>query len=121
MDLKKRAKIDAGDQFIALYHVVYRHETFEDAATMLFKLVQGAQKTYPNKRRVLYLDIEGHRNSQGGFDSDMFELQQDFLIGCLGRFLSEFHCPLINARNPKEQDNDIPPFLVIQAEEDQKA
>lgn len=52
------------DKSICLYHRVMRRENFEVAANDLFKLLLSAQKTYPNKTRVLYLDIDGHRNFQ---------------------------------------------------------
>ena len=66
---------------VALYHVVYAHEGFTEAANALFELVKRAQEQWPGKRRRLYLDIEGHRNSDGGFDADMLELQSEFLVG----------------------------------------
>jgi len=113
-----RSKVDTSGRMAALYHVVYDHEGFETSAQILFKLVRRAQELQPNRRRGLFLDIEGHRNSQGGFDADMLELQKVFLLGFLSRFLSEVHCPLFHARNPDEQDNDIPETLIIQDESD---
>jgi hypothetical protein len=110
---RNEIRVEGTGRAIALYHVVYRHEEFEEAAQALFKLVRESQARFPNQRRSLFLDIEGHRNEQGGFDSDMFELQKDFLIGLLGRFLSEIHSPLVNAINPKDQENDIPDHLDI--------
>src|SRR5687768_6969243 len=86
-----RSKLDNTDQAVAIYHVVYQREGFEKSAQILFQLVREAQQNYPNKRRALFLDIENHRNEQGGFDADMFELQNHFLIGFLARFLSEIH------------------------------
>ncbi len=59
---------------IGLYHVVYPHERFDEAATTLFELVRGAEERSPGQRRVLYLDIDGHRNAEGGYDLDMYEL-----------------------------------------------
>jgi hypothetical protein len=113
---RNEIRVEGTDRAIALYHVVYRHEGFEEAAQALFTLVQDAQARFPNRRRSLFLDIEGHRNEQGGFDPDMFELQQDFLLDFLGRFLSEIHCPLIIVSKPKGQENDIPDRLEIQAQ-----
>jgi hypothetical protein len=81
---------------------------------VLFKLIQRADRLQPGRKRVLVLDIEGHRNDQGGFDADMLELQKDFLLGVLGPFVSEIRAPLFQATNPHPQDNDIPPALVIQ-------
>ena len=108
---KSRIKSDA--RSAALYHVVYAEEDFEESAKALFKLVQRAQRLLPGNERKLYLDIEGHRNSEGGFDADMLELQKDFLLGFLSSFLSEIHSPLVSVTNPGVQENDIPPAIII--------
>ena len=68
---------------IILYHRVMRRENFEKATRDLFDLLKTAQVKSPNIDRILYVDIDGHKNSKGGFDHDMFELQQDFGIGFL--------------------------------------
>ena len=118
---KGRLSVETTGRYAALYHVVYEHEGFEESSQALFKLVRRAQELQPNRKRVLFLDIEGHRNSQGGFDSDMLELQKDFLIGFLSRFLSEIRCPLAHTRNPNEQDNDVPEILIVQGEAGKEA
>ena len=63
---------------IAIYHRVYRRENFEKAAKDLFGLIRMAQKRKPNVERILYVDIDGHRNAVGGYDADMQELQIEF-------------------------------------------
>ena len=99
---------------IALYHLVFGHENFETAANHLFELMAHAQKEWPNQNRVLFLDIEGHRNKKGGFDHDMFELQKEFMIGFLCPFLAEVYMPFGHLINPRLQDNDLPEkFSVI--------
>lgn len=113
----KETKDESNNRAAAIYHLVYEHEGFEESAQTLFKLVQNAQKHSPGKRRNLYLDIEGHRNSNGGFDADMVELQKDFILGFLSAYLSEIHCPLFKATNPKPQKNDLPPSLIIKDSE----
>ena len=143
MERTQDASIRSDDRAAALYHVVYSHEGFEDSAQALFKLVQRAQELQPGKKRthgviavngysdsrrrntnqafrtfnhrlrILYLDIQGHRNHHGGFDADMEELQNAFLFGVLARFVTEIHCPLVSAKNPHAQDNDIPPRLLV--------
>ena len=105
-DWKSRIKPDADS--VALYHVVYVQEDFEESAQKLFKLVQRSQRLRPGNKRKLYLDIEGHRNSEAGFDTDMLELQKDFLMGFLSPYLSEIHCPLVSVTNSEPQENDIP-------------
>ena len=104
---------------IILYHRVMRRENFEKATRDLFDLLKTAQIKSPNIDRILYVDIDGHKNSKGGFDHDMFELQQDFGIGFLGKFFSEVHFPLINFINPNPQCNDIPAGLSIFSPESQ--
>ena len=108
---RRRPGAQAADQgplrpttdMVALYHIVYRDEGFEEAATALFELVREAERTYPGQRRVLYLDIEGHRNEQGGYDHDMLELQREFVLGVLRPFLAEAHLPLAGhvVRSPR--------------------
>jgi hypothetical protein len=102
------------DRGVALYHVVLPHEGFEAAARVLFQLVRRAQDVKPGARRMLFLDIEGHRQADGGFDADMRELQQEFLLDVLAPFLTEAHCPLVTLRNPHPQDDDLPDELVIE-------
>lgn len=114
MKNKAQTKLKSDDRVVAIYHVVYQLEKFEESAQALFNLVQQAQRQQPGKQRTLYLDIEGHRNDEGGFDADMMELQNEFLMGFLSRYLSEIHAPLVKAKNPHPQDNNIPPALVIQ-------
>ena len=114
MKRKQKTRIKSSRDTVALYHLVYTHEGFEESAQHLFRLIQNTQKLSPGKKRKLYLDIEGHRNSNGDFDVDMFELQNKFLFEFLSPYLSEIHCPLIHATNTKPQENNIPPLLIIQ-------
>jgi hypothetical protein len=110
-DQKRLARIGLT---VALYHIVYRDEGFEEAATALFEILREAERIYPGQCRILYLDIEGHRNEQGGYDHDMFELQRNFVLGVLMPFLAEVHMPIpgqVINRNP--QRNDIPDKLII--------
>ena len=95
----------------ALYHVVYVHEGFEESAQALFRLVKRAEEVSPGKPRSLILDIEGHRDGEGRFDRDMRELQQDFVLGFLSRYLSQIHIPLFSAANPGKQDDAVPASL----------
>lgn len=113
-----KPRIKPTEKAIAIYHVVYFHEDFEDAASKLFELVRGAERRTPGKRRALFLDIEGHRNDQGGYDQDMLELQRDFILGQLMPYLSEVHFPLIgHIVNPKPQRNDVPDELILKPAE----
>lgn len=105
------------DKMIAIYHVVLAQEDFVTAARMLYGLVYKAQQESPDQPRILYLDIEGHRNRKGGFDEDMLELQKEFLLGFLMTYLTEVHTPLIAVRNNKLQINELHEDLVIKENE----
>ena len=113
MKNRHRSKPDSDDRAVAIYHVVYAHEGFAKSAQALFRLVRNAQETAPGRKRLLFLDVEGHRNSEGGFDADMLELQNEFLTGFLSPFLSEVHSPLTNVENTRAQQDDVPPELII--------
>jgi hypothetical protein len=104
----------SGGKSVAIYHAVRAHEGFEKAAQTIFELVREAQRKQPGRPRVIYLDIEGHRNNQGGFDTDMLELQQEFLIGFLGDYVTELVLPLIRVANKRPQNDEVPDRLGIQ-------
>jgi hypothetical protein len=99
---------------VALYHVVYADEDFDAAAHAVHRLIYEAQEQQPGQRRLLYLDIEGHRNAAGGYDAAMLELQQNFILGYLLPYLAEAHLPLVQIRNPAPQREDLPETLSIQ-------
>ncbi len=108
---------ERGERGLALYHCIYAHEGFEESAQKLFGLVRHAQSTHPGKERSLFLDIEGHRNVNGGFDADMLELQKEFVLGFLMQFLTQASMPLWTVRNQAGQSNDVPEGLNIQEKE----
>lgn len=104
---------------LVIYHVVYEKEDFKDAANAIIELTREAIKKYKSKRRVLYLDIDGHRLPNGAFDHDMWELQYDFILQNLIHYYSEIHMPLASIENPYEQINDsIPEKFIIYEEEE---
>ena len=113
---RREPRIESKGDTVAIYHVIYENEGFEDSAQNLFRLIQQAQSLSPGKERVLYLDIDGHRVKEGGFDADMLELQKEFLLGFLSPFLSEIHSPLGDTMNRIPQENDIPPKLILKDE-----
>jgi hypothetical protein len=102
---------------VALYHRVYENEGFEEAARGLWGILRLAVEQYPGRARLLYLDIDGHQNSAGGFDHDMYELQTHFVLGHLMQFLTEAHVPLAHVRNPGQQSDEVPEELHIHAEQ----
>ena len=58
------------DSTEALYHVMRDREDFGETAQALFEIVRYAITEFTGRRRLLYLDIEGHRNPACGFDRD---------------------------------------------------
>ena len=107
-------------QRIAIYHRVMKRENFEVAAKDLFRLLVNAQKQSPDQPRVLYVDIDGHRNKAGGFVNDMFELQAQFGMGFLAQYFEEVHFPLYSIKNPKQQNNDIPEKLKLEVNDEEE-
>jgi len=102
---------------VALYHVVLANEGFEGTASNLFQLIRKAQAERPDQKRTLYLDIEGHRNADGGFDAEMLELQSKFATEFLMQFLSRIVMPLATLDNPRPQRNDLPDELILFAKD----
>ncbi len=78
---------------VALYHDVRAWDTFDEAAAALHARVAVACAEFPDRPRVLYLDVQGHRNEGGDFDHDLFELLSHFLIRALLPYLDEAHTP----------------------------
>ncbi|WP_342756644.1 HNH endonuclease signature motif containing protein [Kineothrix sedimenti] len=102
---------------IAIYHFIYKEEGFKESAQMPFDLVKEAQTNNPNQKRLLYLEIDGHRNKNGGFDHDMYELQRYFILEFLMPYLSSVSMPLLSVTNNKLQKNDFPDELRIDSED----
>lgn len=100
---------------IALYHVMKASDGFDETAQALFQLVRMAARQYRAQRRVLFLDVEGHRNPAGGFDNAAFEIINDFTLGTLKQWLSEVHTPLLHAVTTQPQSEDVPDHLEITA------
>jgi hypothetical protein len=98
---------------VTLYYRVKASQGFLECARELFHFVRDAQERFPNRMRNLFLEIEGHRNKEGGYDFDMLELQSKFLTEFLMPYLTEAHGPLALLKNPRPQDNDIPEALTI--------
>lgn len=98
---------------VTLYHRILRRETFEQAAKDLFNLLKSTQINFPGNPRILYVDIDGHRNKNGGYDIDMLQLQIEFGIDFLGKYFTEIHFPIIEFQNSSNQRDDIPDTLNI--------
>ena len=96
---------------IVIAHRVLAHEDFNRTAQILLLLLNQAQRQHPGKKRCLYLEIVGHRDSKGDFDHDMLELQSKFMADFLIQFLSRAELPLCAIQNPNPQINEIPASL----------
>lgn len=95
-----------------IYHRIKPTEKFEETATTLINLLFEEQRNNPNQKRILYLDITGHRNTLGGYDSDTYELMSEFIPKNLLMWLTEAHTPLGMWNNPY-QHNDVPEEIEI--------
>ena len=96
---------------IAIAHRVLAHEDFDQTAHILLQLLTNAQRQFPGAKRSLFLEIDGHRNSNGGFDDDMLELQSNFMQEFLLQFVTRVVTPLAEFQNTKPQNNVIPEEL----------
>ena len=104
------------DNTVSLYHIVGEKDTFERAAGDLFALIKEAQERFPDWPRLLFLDIEGHLDALGRLEDAFVELQQEFMFGFLGPFLTAVDLPLVSALNPEPQRNDLPDKILIEGE-----
>lgn len=81
----------------AVYHRVYGREGLEQSCRILFELIQSAA-WHIGGPIYLYLDIDNHQIEEGGFDSEMYALQVDFIAGILlgdSQAITEAHLPLL--------------------------
>jgi 5-methylcytosine-specific restriction endonuclease McrA len=104
---------------LAIYHTMVIEENFERCAHRLHEMIKGAQRMAPGAPRILYLDVDGHRNEQDGFDRDAFEIIRHFVPDFLFPYLTEYHSPYRDAINFKGQRNDIPAELIISSPPDE--
>ena len=102
------------DNIVSIYHIVETEHDFEDAALAVFSLVSSSQEKYPDWPRVVYLDINGHKGEKAGFDDDLFEFQQEFMIATMGPYVTALDMPLVSVWNPDPQRNDLPDRLAVQ-------
>lgn len=102
------------DNSVSVYQRIGPDATFDEAATEAFRLIRDAQRQYPDWPRIYYLDIEGHKGEQKGYDADFFEFQQEFWFSTIAHFVTAFETPLLGGlMNPNPQRNDIPDELSI--------
>ncbi len=107
------AKIPVQEKTSLIRCYISEKENFNQAAQKIFNAIVSEEKENPNKKRELVVEIEGHRNKEGGYDRDMFELQYEFLLKSLLPYLYKLHMPLVSVENPKEQEKIPAGFLKI--------
>ena len=98
---------------IALYYLVNEETTFEEAAQDILDLLNKSSKQSIFQDRILYIDIEGHVDSNGNYDRDMTEFQQQFITNFLLKYFIEIHTPTKKHINARPQVNEIPDKLRI--------
>ncbi|WP_237532731.1 hypothetical protein [Streptomyces sp. SID8352] len=98
---------------LALYHDMAVYENFERCAPRIFAVIHKAQEVKPDAPRILYFDVQGHRNSQNGYDRDSWEMVRHFLPEIALPYLTELHTPMYIAKNPRRQDNKVPADMQI--------
>ena len=64
-------------------------------------------KAFPYRERAV-------RGRLGRFEDAFVELQQEFMFGFLGPFLTAVDLPLVAALNPAPQRNDLPDKILIE-------
>jgi len=110
---KVRGNTPRGIKPVALYHDMAVYENFERCAPRIFKVLHKAQQTAPGAKRLLYFDVQGHRNNEGGYDRDAWEMLNDFLPEKVFPYLSELHTPLYAMKNSRRQNNLVPEQLLL--------
>lgn len=98
---------------VAIYHVVYEYENFEQAAQDIFRLLKESKKQANGREILLYLDIDGHLDEYGNFDDEMKLLQEDFILKTIFPFFSEICIPILDVKNRNKPREDIPDKLEI--------
>jgi hypothetical protein len=102
------------DNTVSIYHIIREEDSFDRAAGDTFALVKKAQEQFPDRPRILYLDIEGHGGAGLRFNEDFVEFQQELFFSTMAVFLTAFDLPLTGPLvNPDIQRNDLPDELVI--------
>ena len=107
MTANKNEPQNAGPQTVYVLYDFPPEQRFETACFAILEKVRMSQRRFPNMNRGMALEIQGHRNSEGGFDNDAYELQVGFILGFLMHYLTHVIMPLGNVTNP-HQRNDIP-------------
>ena len=101
------------------YAVMKRREDLADTLSEILTVLGYAMRRFPGKPRILVLDIEGHRNSEGGLDTDAFTLQK-LAIYPLGEWFTEIDGPIAHTKpeSPSPQREDEISCIVMREDGD---
>ncbi|MGW0839504.1 HNH endonuclease signature motif containing protein [Streptomyces sp. NPDC002787] len=110
---KKQTRRTPAPKGVLLYHDMAVYENFERCTQRVLQVLQSAQKKSPGAPRRLLFRVQGHRNSEGGYDHDSWEMIRHFLPDIILPHLTELITPLYEVRNPRKQNNVIPDELHI--------
>ena len=98
---------------VRIQYYVSGASSFEEAVQGILRLTRETAEQRPGVPRELVVEIEGHRNSVGGYDRDMEELQLRFLFSWFIPYLTRVVTPLGPLVNPDKQREDLPDILVL--------
>lgn len=101
------------EKALLLYHDMAVYENFERCSYRLVEMLQHAQHQYPGKPRRLLLEVQGHRNDEGGFDHDAWEVIRYLVMEKLFPYFTQVTTPLHVIENPRPQRNDVPDAIQI--------
>lgn len=79
---------------IVLFHPIKADEDISDAVDGIWNLLQEAHNEFPGRELSLIIDIEGHRNENGGFTDGMYFLQETLCIPIIAAFVDKLTIPL---------------------------
>ena len=108
------------EKVVKICHTIMENDSIKSAAKDLLKLLSNTQKQKPNKPRILYININGHRNKAGGYDQEMYKLQMEYGRKFLIQFFEEIHFPLYSMKNVSYQNNDIPEKLKLEENDEEE-
>jgi hypothetical protein len=97
---------------IAIYYEMRRQDEFEATAGRLWSMVRTAARDHPGAPRVLYMDMEGHKDFRGEYDDDAMKLGH-FVRTALGPFLTK--TPWGRADETAPQSEDLPETIMFSA------
>lgn len=97
-----------------IYHRVRSDEGVDETVEKLLELIKEAQRKWPNKGRILMLDVDGHLDETGKhYNKEVLQLIEIIFVYFMP-YLERAYLPIFReAVNKKEQNNDIPETIAI--------